>query len=220
MQSMTQIMSSPSVVFNLLQCFWSTEEQRIVKTSRRIKIGRCFKPRKCLHSAKRCQDLLSLQVLSPVLCYLWAPIDLSALFVRRMNVMLTRAKRALILIGHRDALYTCALWKQWVQHVKSEGLVVEPVARQPGGACAEAVYRGTRAGRNRRGAAGRGARYRDSEDRPETGSDKFQGGTSTSGSRRNTSGGRKPRGSRGGWGVGRGQTGGADREVIYSRHSQ
>lgn len=42
----------------------------------------------------------------------------------RMNVLLTRAKRGLIVIGSRLTLGTDALWCDWMNHMEERGLLV------------------------------------------------------------------------------------------------
>ena len=54
----------------------------------------------------------------------------------RMNVMLTRAKRGLIVVGHRDTLEkeNCELWNQWVKHIKENNLITDCGPGLSGGA--------------------------------------------------------------------------------------
>ena len=92
----------------------------------------------------------------------------------RMNVMLTRAKRGLIVIGRGTTLRQekCDLWNQWIKHVTENNLVTDFRPPQPGNHSSESVRggagRGTqRGGRNRGGArGGRGSgRYRSGNQR-------------------------------------------------------
>ena len=41
---------------------------------------------------------------------------------KRMNVLLTRARRGLIVIGNRATLAKCDVWNQWIQWVEKNGL--------------------------------------------------------------------------------------------------
>lgn len=43
----------------------------------------------------------------------------------RMNVLLTRAKRALIVIGNRDTLESNKLWKDWIEFMDRHKLIID-----------------------------------------------------------------------------------------------
>lgn len=48
---------------------------------------------------------------------------------RRLNVMLTRAKRGLIVIGHRRTLQEDSLWKHWLTWAQARGCVLNETAK-------------------------------------------------------------------------------------------
>jgi len=42
----------------------------------------------------------------------------------RMNVLLTRARRGLVVVGNRDTLASDELWKSWIDYVDHHKLIV------------------------------------------------------------------------------------------------
>ena len=74
-----------------------------------------------------------------------------------MNVMLTRAKRGLIVIGHGRTLRheKCELWSQWMKHVTENNLITHFRPEQSGNQSSESV-RGGEGRRTQRGGRGRG----------------------------------------------------------------
>ena len=103
----------------------------------------------------------------------------------RMNVMLTRAKRGLIVIGHGATLRRekCDLWNQWMKHVTQNNLITDFRPPQPGNQSSESARGGAeigarRGGRGRgRASGGRGSsgqyrsgNHRDQAERPSSGS--------------------------------------------------
>ena len=73
----------------------------------------------------------------------------------RMNVMLTRAKRGLIVIGRGDTLRheKCDLWNQWMRHVTENNLIIDFRSPQPQ---SSELARGGAGRGTRRGGRGRG----------------------------------------------------------------
>merc|ERR1712066_1101954 len=43
---------------------------------------------------------------------------------RRLNVMITRARRGLIVIGHQPTLYSSQTWASWLDRASENGIIV------------------------------------------------------------------------------------------------
>ena len=44
----------------------------------------------------------------------------------RMNVLLTRARRGLVIVGNRDTLASDDLWRSWIDYADQHRLILEP----------------------------------------------------------------------------------------------
>ncbi len=49
-----------------------------------------------------------------------------------MNVMLTRAKRGLVIVGHMTTLEHCQIWRDWLSYMKNNNLILSNTASGEG----------------------------------------------------------------------------------------